>query len=142
MRILIAEDEKVAQKVLQRFFFRLGHEVFVAENGKKAFEIFEKWDGFHLLDTKGAGIFYTLHYYLVKRLFKDELGEDFFKAFLRTRLPDKAILKIMSLENSPWWDDKTTSKKESQKDILSSAWFQTIDNLKQWNIKNCGLMMK
>ncbi|MBT4837801.1 MAG: response regulator [Methylococcales bacterium] len=42
MRILIAEDEKVAQKVLQRFFFRLGHEVFVAENGKKAFEIFKQ----------------------------------------------------------------------------------------------------
>ncbi len=103
---------------------------------KKAFEIFEKWDGFHHLDTNGAAIFYTLHYYLAKDLFKDELGEDRFKAFLRTRLPDKAVLKIMRLEKSPWWDDLSTSKKESQKDILASAWFQTIDNLTQLSGKD------
>ncbi|MDA3918310.1 MAG: penicillin acylase family protein [Deltaproteobacteria bacterium] len=101
------------------------------EISKKAFEIFEKWDGFHHLNTKGAAIFYTLHYYLAKSLFKDELGDDLFKAFLRTRFPDKAVLKIMDLENSPWWDEKITSKKESQKDILSSAWFQTIDTIKR-----------
>jgi len=99
---------------------------------KKAFDIFENWDGFHGLHTKGAGTFYTLYYYLAKALFKDELGEDLFKAFLQTRLPDKTILKIMDLENSPWWDDKTTSKKETRNDILSAAWFQTIDNLKQF----------
>ena len=98
---------------------------------KKAFDAFERWDGFHRLDTRGAAVFYTLHYYLVKAVFEDDLGEDLFKAFLRTRLPDKAVLKIMGLENSPWWDDRTTSKKESQKDMVSKAWFQTVDKLKQ-----------
>ncbi|MBU1194249.1 MAG: penicillin acylase family protein [Proteobacteria bacterium] len=102
------------------------------EISKKAFEQFEKWDGFHHLNTRGAAVFYTLYYYLTQSVFKDELGEDLFKAFSGTRLPDKAILKIMDLENSPWWDDKTTSKKETQTDILSSAWFQTMDALQQF----------
>jgi len=107
-------------------------EIQTDEVSKKAFEILEQWDGFHRLDTKGAGIFYTLYYYLAKALFKDELGEDLFKAFLQTRLVDKAVFKIMDLENSPWWDDKATSKKETQKDILSAAWFQTLEDLKQF----------
>jgi penicillin G amidase len=98
---------------------------------KKAYEAFEQWDGFHRLDTKGAAVFYTLHYYLVKAVFKDELGEDLFKAFLRTRLPDKAVLKIMDLAASPWWDDRTTPAKESQLDIVSKAWFETLDALQQ-----------
>jgi penicillin amidase len=98
---------------------------------KKAFDDFERWDGFHRLSTRGAAVFYTLHYYLAKAMFEDDLGEDLFKAFLRTRLPDKAVLKIMGLENSPWWDDRTTSKIESQKDMVSKAWFQAIDALKQ-----------
>jgi len=99
---------------------------------KKAFEIYKNWDGFHHLDTLGPGIFYTFHYYLAKKIFFDELNENLFKAFLGTRLPDRAISRLMDLETSPWWDDKNTSKKESQKDILLSAWFQTIDNLKEF----------
>lgn len=98
---------------------------------KKAFALFKNWDGFHRLDTHGAAIFYSLHYYLAKGIFKDELGEDLFKAFLKTRLTDKAILKIMDLELSPWWDDKSTPQKESQKDILSASWFEAIEKLMQ-----------
>jgi len=99
---------------------------------KKVFEIYKNWDGFHGLDTKGASIFHTFHYHLIQKLFKDELDENLFKAFLRTHLPDRAVQKLMDLESSPWWDDRTTSHKESQKDILSAAWFQTIENLKDF----------
>lgn len=97
---------------------------------KKAFEILKNWDGFHALETRGACIFYTLYYHLVQGLFSDELNDNLLKAFLHTRLPDKAILKLLDNKSSPWWDDRKTAHKESQKDILSAAWFKTLDNLK------------
>jgi len=88
------------------------------------------WNGHHRLDTLGPAVFYTLHYFLIKALFKDELGEDRFKAFLRTRLPDRAVPKLLGLEHSLWWDDTNTPQKESQGAILSRAWRNTIKRLK------------
>lgn len=42
MRILIAEDEKDLLELLQENLSREGHDVFIAENGKVAWEIFER----------------------------------------------------------------------------------------------------
>jgi len=96
---------------------------------KAAFEQLRDWDGLHRLETRGAAVFYTFHYYLIEALFKDELGEDRFKAFLRTRLPDKGIPKILGLEHSPWWDNRDTPEKESREQILSQAWQKTVERL-------------
>ncbi len=41
MRILIAEDEAVSRTVLQRTLEELGHECLVAEDGEKAWELFQ-----------------------------------------------------------------------------------------------------
>ena len=41
MGILIAEDEKDLLELLQDNLLREGHEVFIAENGKTAWDIFE-----------------------------------------------------------------------------------------------------
>ena len=97
----------------------------------KAFASFENWDGFHSLDTKGAAVFYTFYYYLIKATFEDDLGEDRFKAFLRTRLPDRAIPELTERKSSPWWDDRTTPKRETRKDIFGRAWSQSIERLRQ-----------
>ena len=97
---------------------------------KAAFEQLNAWDGSHRLETKGAAVFYALHYYLTRAIFKDELGGDRFKAFLRTRLPDRSMQKIMGEALSPWWDDTATPHKESRKKILSIAWFQALEKLK------------
>ena len=95
-----------------------------------AFARLKNWDGDHRISTQGAAVFYTFHYYLIETVFNDELGEDRFKAFLRTCLPDRAVPKILGLEDSPWWDDTTTPEKESRGDILANAWQKTVDRLK------------
>ncbi len=100
-------------------------------SSKTAFKLLTDWDGFHRLDTKGAAVFYTLHYYLLKAALEDELGENRFKAFLQTRLADTGMLKILGTKNSVWWDNVLTSEKESRKAIMHDAWRKAIDSLKQ-----------
>ena len=95
----------------------------------RAFEFFKAWNGDHLLESIGPTIFHTLHYNLAEMIYKDELGEDLFKAFLRTRLPDRSIEKIVDLKHSPWWDNVKTEKKETRKDILGAAWLKTLSHL-------------
>ena len=40
--ILVAEDDPVARKILERTLQRKGHEVVSVENGRKAFELFKE----------------------------------------------------------------------------------------------------
>jgi penicillin G amidase len=97
---------------------------------QQAFDIYKNWDGYHGLDATGASIFHTLHYHIIYKTFFDELGDNFFKAFLGTRLPDRSMLHLLDIPTSPWWDDRTTPGKETMKDILSSAWFASLADLK------------
>ena len=50
MKILIAEDEAVSRKILQRTLQKWGYEVVAAKNGKEALEAFEK-DTFQMIIT-------------------------------------------------------------------------------------------
>lgn len=98
---------------------------------RAAFAQLETWDGLHRLETKGAAVFYTFYYYLIKAVYQDELGEERFKAFLRTRLPDRSVPRLLDNGLSPWWDDTATPQKESREEILSLAWFQALGALRQ-----------
>lgn len=94
-----------------------------------ALKFYKEWNGDHHLDSIGPTIFNTLHYYLAEMIYKDELGEDLFKAFLNTRLPDRSVEKILKLQNSVWWNNIKTEKQESRKDIMAGAWLKTITHL-------------
>ena len=62
-------------------------------------------------------------------IYKDELGDTLFKAFLRTRLPDRSIEKIVNHKESAWWDNIKTDEKETREDILRTAWVKTLAHL-------------
>ncbi len=96
---------------------------------RRALALLEEWDGFHNLDSTGAAVFYTLFHTFTRNTFKDELGDDLYKAFLKTRLPDRAAFRIVDNPDSPWWDDRTTPSVETRQDILSASWFQAMDDL-------------
>jgi two-component system, cell cycle response regulator len=45
MRVLIAEDDAVSRMILRRAVQRFGHEVLVAEDGRKAWELYRETPG-------------------------------------------------------------------------------------------------
>ena len=45
MRVLIAEDDAVSRMILAKAVQKLGHECLVAEDGEKAWELFQKTEG-------------------------------------------------------------------------------------------------
>ncbi len=103
--------------------------IFDSSMSENAFHIYKNWDGFHGTESRGASIFHAFHHRLIQRIFLDELGRDFFKAFIGSRLPDRAVLHLLELDMSPWWDDITTPETESMKDILAAAWIQALEDL-------------
>lgn len=50
-KVLVAEDDQVSQRVVQKMLTDLGHEVFVSPNGRHAWETLTVDDAFELLVT-------------------------------------------------------------------------------------------
>ena len=64
------------------------------------------------------------------KTYADELGEKGFTQFMRTDIAKIMESKQIQNDNSVWWDDLTTkSKTETQKDILLSAFNETLTDL-------------
>lgn len=103
----------------------------VADENEKAFlEPMGKWDGSYTRDSIAATLFSQLLYEVAKGAFADELGETQFNNLLRTRALDEAIVRLVSDENSPWWDNVRTKKRqESRFDILQQAWHRAYEHL-------------
>jgi penicillin amidase len=88
------------------------------------------WDGSYTLNSITPTIFNQLLFELARAAMADEMGEVQFKNLLATRAIDSALPRLMADENSPWWDDRSTPKKESRADIVRIAWRATLDHLK------------
>lgn len=111
------------------------------KNALEALEIFKNWKGDHALESKGPVIFFRYYYNLMESVFRDELGEKYFKLFLEAKTFEKTIPLIVSNPSSPWWNIKGTDIKESMKDIVVKSWLQSIRslendlgrNINKWN---------
>lgn len=87
------------------------------------------WNGDHGRGDIGPTIFATLQFYLMETIFKDEMGDELFKVFLRTRLPYRALPAVMDRPDSPWWDDQGTPAAEDRKTVVTAAWVKTLGHL-------------
>lgn len=90
MKVLVAEDDAVSRMILQRAVEKFGHEVLVAEDGRKAWELYQKTPGVDVVisdwmmpDMDGLE--------LCRRLREEERDEYTFFIFL-TALGDKEHL--------------------------------------------------
>lgn len=114
-------------------------------------ELFE-WDGAYTSESYGSTFFTKMLYHYLAFACADEFGEANFKLFLSTHQVQRAQSKLITIENSPWWDDvNTKDKKETRKEIIVNAFVQSIselreqfgDNPKIWNWrKACFLELK
>lgn len=100
-----------------------------SQTHERAFGILGLWSGSHAIDETGPVIYYKWLYLALKATFEDELGEKDFAALLKTHTIKSALPALMENENSSWWDDIRTKKRETRDDILGVTFDSTITQL-------------
>ncbi len=89
------------------------------------------WNGDFSQDSVAPTVFSQLLYEVAHVAMADELGEDPFKALLRTRTLDSALPRLFADAQSPWWDNKTTTAIESRNDTVLAAWKAALAHLEK-----------
>ena len=65
-------------------------------------------------------------------IFADEIEEKGTLVLLNVSLIDKSMPQLLNNSQSPWWDNlKTPGKREKQKEILQTAWVNTVQSLEK-----------
>ena len=88
-----------------------------------------EWDGNTNKSSYEPSIYYSLSYKLVKNIFYDEMGDELFKAFGKTASFWQSYKKVL-YEDSNFWDDITTDRVESRKDIITKTFKAVVLELK------------
>ena len=99
------------------------------------FEIIEylhNWDGYHGRERIEPAIYYTLLSWVLYNAMADELGYKDFEVFAESALMKRSYLKFIKNENSVWWDNIDTEKKESKLDIIAIS----LDDMTNTLVKN------
>ncbi|WP_026997879.1 penicillin acylase family protein [Flectobacillus major] len=79
------------------------------------------WDGSHTLEAIEPTIYYRFLYRFYEATFKDELGEEGFKAFLNSQTLKRSLPNFIVNDQSKWWDNTNTKAIETRRSILKSA---------------------
>ncbi len=107
-------------------------ERFASEDGKKAKGILSRWDFKMAKDSAGACLFEMTYRKMMGNIFKDELGEDLFKKYLKTSVfPPRAVRAMVEKGSSPWFDNINTPEKEGLEEIIALSMNQTLSGLKE-----------
>ena len=105
------------------------HQQQFSGNKLKAIQIFKSWQADHNPDEVGASIYTEFRLKFVQLAMEDEIGKDIFDNFQYGFLLDRTLWKLVKNEDSPWWDNIHTQKKETRNELIVEAWEQAIDKL-------------
>ncbi len=91
------------------------------------------WDLKMSEDSLGATIFSVFYEMLIDRVFLDELGEEGLKVFKQTLRVPAVSLDHLLFENpgSVWFDDVTTTERETREQIVADTFKETVAFLKK-----------
>jgi len=117
--------EKINPKTLQK-----------SENSQKVAQLLKAWQGEHDFSQVAPTVFYKWWYWILEKTMKDELGEKDFETFLKSYLMKRTFSEIIKNQKSVWWDNISTKTVESQEQIISEAFEQTILDLENQFGKN------
>lgn len=97
----------------------------------KAAELLNDWDGSYKLESIAPTIYTKLVYHCMRLCMVDELGIENFHTIQRSYLYKGSVMNILENEDSPWWDNVSSSSSVSSRDMLiTSALNTTILELK------------
>ena len=92
---------------------------------KRLAEYLKQWDGNYDVNSVGATIFTRFLFFLMEEAMMDEMGEENFQELASSYLMKSSIERFVYDENSVWWDNMTTDKKETRGDIINIALAKT-----------------
>ncbi len=96
----------------------------------EALAYFWDWDGSHGLDAVAPTLFQQFRADLLELACRDELGPVHFESFLKTKMVDRTLPRLLENRDSPWWDNlETTDRVETRNDIVAQAWSRTVRKL-------------
>ena len=107
---------------------------------KESLTAMSNWKGYYGEKEVGPTIYNRLLYEFLVATYKDEMGKSFVQ-FINTPYQDKAMAEQIGRENSVWWDNvKTSDKKETRKDIITTSFKKTVafvssqlgENVQDW----------
>ena len=98
---------------------------------RSVFDSLMQWDGQYTVQNIPPTVFTQFVYELTRAAMADELSKVMFATLLETRALDLALPRLAANETSPWWDDVTTEKVETRRDIVRIAWHATMTHLRE-----------
>jgi penicillin amidase len=99
------------------------------EKQSRALDELLNWDRNARIDSIGATIYHVTLYHILKGLVMDELGPERFEVYADSMDYWSFLKNVISNDASAYWDDVTTAKKETRKEIVQTAFIGAVDEL-------------
>lgn len=102
----------------------------LSKKENEALEYLTNWDGNHAVTNVEPTIYYKVLFYILRKTFADEMGDEMFTAFLNTHLFSRSYPKLIFNDDSKWWDHQlTTGKVEKRTGIITESFKKSIGDL-------------
>ncbi|MFT6807371.1 MAG: penicillin amidase [Saprospiraceae bacterium] len=101
-----------------------------SETQSQALSILSSWDGRHSMEDIAPTIYYKWLYLTMAKAMKDEVGEGF-EEFLNTFLMKRSLQPLIANNQSIWWDDVATDKKETSSELINESFGEAIQSLEK-----------
>ena len=87
----------------------------------------KNWNGSHEASNGEPVFYYRWLQLLMSKVYKDELGEDYFKMFASAHRIKRSYPIVFTDNGSPWWDNINTPEKETAADLCTQSFIEAID---------------
>ncbi|HKX85814.1 MAG TPA: penicillin acylase family protein [Flavobacterium sp.] len=96
----------------------------------EALAVLKSWKGNNELSEVSPTVYNKLLYFYLVNTFKDEMGEEAFKQYIKTYVMKQTIAHQSKNEHSLWWDNIVTkNKKETRSEIITKSFKEAIGSL-------------
>ncbi len=107
------------------------------KNLNTSLELFEKWNFDLNKYSQTPAIYAVFLKYLLKNIYYDEMGDDLYNRFVfLANVPYRSLLQILEKQNSIWFDDVKTNKRETREEIIRKSLADALTYLEENNGKD------
>lgn len=112
----------VKAKRIKNLMMKALDDAFPADKASALKGILSRWDDRMEKESPGAAFFEAAFVHLLEAIFRDELGDDLYAAYLKTvSFPARAVWAMAGADSCLFCDDVSTPKRETFKDAIVRA---------------------